>query len=141
MLPRKKGVIMKIDCSYQTDDDRRKRRKFDQSDIPMKPIEAGNDEKIAFVRGTDSPVVFNFESFPQEFVSASGNYDATPGGASTSTSFQCEVPDEVVLIIFSYLNEQDLCKTAQVCKRIQAIANDNCLWKNYIKVYLSMTHH
>jgi len=49
MLPRKKGVIMKRDCSYQRDDDRRKKRKFDQSDIPMEPIEAGNNEKIAYV--------------------------------------------------------------------------------------------
>lgn len=34
-----------------------------------------------------------------------------------------------MLTIFSYLYEQDLCRIAQVCKRFQAIANDNNLWK------------
>lgn len=43
--------------------------------------------------------------------------------------------DEIVLMIFNYLNEKDLCKTAQVCKRFQTIADDNCLWK---KLYQSV---
>jgi len=43
------------------------------------------------------------------------------------------MPDEVVLMIFSYLNKQNLCKTTQVCKRFQAIANDNCLLKKLYK--------
>jgi len=33
----------------------------------MEPIEAGNDEEMSYVRGTNSPDVSNFESFPQEF--------------------------------------------------------------------------
>jgi len=49
MLPRNKRVtnIMKRDFSFQMDEDRRKRRKFDQSDTQMELIEADNDEKIA----------------------------------------------------------------------------------------------
>ncbi|KAE9545735.1 hypothetical protein AGLY_001278, partial [Aphis glycines] len=42
---------------------------------------------------------------------------------------------EVMLIIFSYLDEQDLRKTAQVCKRFQPISNDHYLWK---KLYQSV---
>ncbi|XP_066953207.1 F-box only protein 11 isoform X1 [Macrobrachium rosenbergii] len=41
-----------------------------------------------------------------------------------------ELPDEVLLTIFSYLYERDLCHVAQVCKRFYTIANDNELWKN-----------
>lgn len=41
---------------------------------------------------------------------------------------QYELPDEVLLTIFSYLLEQDLCRISQVCKRFQTIANDNELW-------------
>ncbi|KAL3287367.1 hypothetical protein HHI36_001841, partial [Cryptolaemus montrouzieri] len=37
---------------------------------------------------------------------------------------QYELPDEVLLTIFNYLLEQDLCRVSQVCKRFQAIAND-----------------
>ncbi|XP_015364376.1 PREDICTED: F-box only protein 11 [Diuraphis noxia] len=48
---------------------------------------------------------------------------------SAAHYLQCELPDEVMLTIFSYLYEQDLCRIAQVCKRFQAIANDNNLWK------------
>jgi len=41
---------------------------------------------------------------------------------------QHELPDEVLICIFSYLLEMDLCQVSQVCKRFQAIANDNELW-------------
>lgn len=41
---------------------------------------------------------------------------------------QYELPDEVLLTIFGYLLEQDLCRISQVCKRFQSIANDNELW-------------
>lgn len=39
-----------------------------------------------------------------------------------------ELPDEVLLTIFAYLLEQDLCRVAQVCKRFHTIANDNEVW-------------
>lgn len=46
------------------------------------------------------------------------------------------MPDEVLLTIFNYLMEQDLCRVSQVCKRFQAIANDTELWKSlYQQVY------
>lgn len=49
---------------------------------------------------------------------------------------QYEMPDEVLLTIFSYLLEQDLCRLSLVCKRFQTIANDTELWKRlYQSVY------
>nr|CAI5829351.1 unnamed protein product [Callosobruchus analis] len=49
---------------------------------------------------------------------------------------QYELPDEVLLTIFNYLLEQDLCRVSQVCKRFNAIANDTELWKRlYQSVY------
>ena len=41
---------------------------------------------------------------------------------------QEEFPDEVLLKIFSYLLEYDLCRVACVCRRFKAIANDVELW-------------
>lgn len=41
---------------------------------------------------------------------------------------QEKLPDEVVLKIFSYLLEQDLCRAACVCKRFSELANDPILW-------------
>jgi len=60
--------------------------------------------------------------------------------ASTTVSaaqyLQYEMPDEVLLTIFSYLLEQDLCRVSLVCKRFQIIANDCGLWKRlYQNVY------
>ncbi|CAN7993111.1 unnamed protein product, partial [Ixodes pacificus] len=47
-----------------------------------------------------------------------------------------EVPDEVLLTIFSYLLEQDLCRAAQVCRRFHTISSDTELWKSlYQSVY------
>lgn len=41
-----------------------------------------------------------------------------------------QLPDEVLLTIFSYLFEQDLCRIAQVCTRFYKISNDCELWKS-----------
>lgn len=55
---------------------------------------------------------------------------------SAAHYLQYEMPDEVLLTIFSYLYEQDLCRVALVCKRFQTIANDKELWKRlYQSVY------
>lgn len=49
---------------------------------------------------------------------------------------QHELPDEVLLHIFSYLLEFDLCSAAATCKRFYTIAHDAELWKNlYQAVY------
>lgn len=48
---------------------------------------------------------------------------------SAAHYLQYEMPDEVLLTIFSYLFEQDLCRLSLVCKRFQTIANDTELWK------------
>lgn len=55
---------------------------------------------------------------------------------SAAHYLQFEMPDEVLLTIFSYLLEQDLCRVSLVCKRFQTIANDCELWKRlYQNVY------
>lgn len=60
-------------------------------------------------------------------------------GTNTNTAahyLQYELPDEVLLTIFTFLGEQDLCRVSQVCKRFQVIANDTELWKSlYQQVY------
>lgn len=47
---------------------------------------------------------------------------------SAAHYLQYELPDEVLICIFSYLFEKDLCRVSQVCKRFQSIANDTELW-------------
>lgn len=42
---------------------------------------------------------------------------------------QEDLPDEVILKIFSYLLEFDLCRACQVCKRFRTIGDDIELWK------------
>jgi len=69
-----------------------------------------------------------------ETVEQDSHFSCIPGCCSTSAAhyLQYELPDEVLLTIFSYLLEQDLCRVSQVCKRFQAIANDTELW--YVKI-------
>lgn len=67
-------------------------------------------------------------------------YSSTDTSNATAMSaahyLQYEMPDEVLLTIFSYLLEQDLCRVALVCKRFNGIANDCGLWKRlYQNVY------
>ncbi|XP_065226353.1 F-box only protein 11 isoform X2 [Planococcus citri] len=60
--------------------------------------------------------------------SCSSCHDST-NFASASHYLQYELPDEVLLTIFKYLLELDLCRVAQVCRRFNTIANDVGLWK------------
>lgn len=53
---------------------------------------------------------------------------APPGLGTAALYLLYELPDEVLLTIFSYLLEQDLCRVAQVCKRFHTISNDCELW-------------
>lgn len=47
-----------------------------------------------------------------------------------------QLPDEVLLSIFSYLLEKDLCHVAQVCKRFNIIADDSEIWRSlYQELY------
>lgn len=65
-------------------------------------------------------------------------YSTSTDSTVTSAAhyLQYEMPDEVLLTIFSYLLEQDLCRLSLVCKRFNTIANDTELWKRlYQSVY------
>lgn len=65
-------------------------------------------------------------------------YSTSTDSTVTSAAhyLQYEMPDEVLLTIFSYLLEQDLCRLSLVCKRFNTIANDTELWKRlYQNVY------
>ncbi|XP_033120431.1 F-box only protein 11-like [Anneissia japonica] len=49
---------------------------------------------------------------------------------------QNDVPDEILIKIFSYLLERDLCMAACVCKRFNELVNDITIWKRmYQNVY------
>lgn len=65
---------------------------------------------------------FALDSFPVDFLSA----------APAEQYLQEKLPDEVVLKIFSYLLEQDLCQAACVCKRFSELANDPILWWEFL---------
>lgn len=62
--------------------------------------------------------LYKYIFFPVDNVSA----------APAEQYLQEKLPDEVVLKIFSYLLEQDLCQAACVCKRFSELANDPILW-------------
>lgn len=57
-------------------------------------------------------------------------------GNSYPTYHQLDLlPDDVLLTIFRYLSEKDLCHLSQVCKRFQILADDLELWR---KLYQSL---
>ena len=41
-----------------------------------------------------------------------------------------DFPDTTMLLIFSFLNEADLCRVAQACRSWRLIAYDSSLWKS-----------
>ncbi|XP_067019101.1 F-box only protein 11-like isoform X2 [Acropora muricata] len=46
------------------------------------------------------------------------------------------VPDEVLLLICSYLQERDLCRFGQTCSRLNTICEDGCLWRSlYTQIF------
>ena len=52
----------------------------------------------------------------------------TASGVNGQNYLQTALPDEIVLTIVSYLLEFDLCRVAQVCRRLNTIANDSEIW-------------
>ncbi|XP_074628345.1 uncharacterized protein LOC141886183 isoform X2 [Acropora palmata] len=46
------------------------------------------------------------------------------------------IPDEVLLLICSYLQERDLCRFGQTCSRLNTICEDGCLWRSlYTQIF------
>lgn len=46
------------------------------------------------------------------------------------------IPDEVLLLICSYLQERDLCRMGQTCSRLNTICQDGCLWRSlYTQIF------
>ncbi|KAL8588774.1 hypothetical protein ACOMHN_035270 [Nucella lapillus] len=62
-----------------------------------------------------------------------------PIGRIGAKYLQEDLPDEVMLKIFSYLQENDLSRAAQVCKRFNNLANDTELWKSLVKEVFQYT--
>jgi len=48
------------------------------------------------------------------------------------------IPDEVVLIILSYLEAEDLCRVACVCRSLNALAKDEGLWRRLVQKFLKV---
>ena len=42
-----------------------------------------------------------------------------------------QLPDEVLVLVFSYLAMEDLCIIAVCCKRLNRISSDNSLWQPF----------
>ena len=62
-------------------------------------------------------------------------------GLSGAFYLHHELPDEVLLQIFSYLLEFDLCSAAQVCKRFNVVADDPELWwVHHLICYVFKSH-
>lgn len=90
--------------------------------------------------GALSPVAASSSSSSSSCSSASSSSSVAAchavGASPAAHYLQYEMPDEVLLTIFSYLLEQDLCRLSLVCKRFNTIANDTELWKRlYQNVY------
>ncbi|CAL8099801.1 unnamed protein product [Orchesella dallaii] len=66
---------------------------------------------------------------PRRCMSTASDGAFGSGNFVSAHYLQYELPDEVLLTIFSYLKEKDLCRVGQVCKRFQSITNDSKLWK------------
>ena len=48
------------------------------------------------------------------------------------------IPDEVVLIILSYLEAEDLCRVACVCRALNALAKDEGLWRRLFQRFIKV---
>ncbi|PIK52113.1 putative F-box only protein 11 isoform X1 [Apostichopus japonicus] len=67
------------------------------------------------------------------------NRDVIQGISSENNFLQHQVPDEILIKVFSYLLERDLCNVACVCKRFNTLANDLSLWKRLYQSVYEMT--
>eukprot|EP01087_Luapelamoeba_hula_P008255 TRINITY_DN2059_c1_g1_i4.p1 TRINITY_DN2059_c1_g1~~TRINITY_DN2059_c1_g1_i4.p1 ORF type:complete len:670 (-),score=108.76 TRINITY_DN2059_c1_g1_i4:354-2363(-) len=55
--------------------------------------------------------------------------------SSSTTGYFSVVPDEVVLYVFSYLSELELCTASLVCKEWNNLTSDDALWRSLYTKY------
>ena len=48
--------------------------------------------------------------------------------------WQC-LPDEILLLIFSYLSQQELARSSRVCQQFQRVATDKSLCKELFYIF------
>jgi hypothetical protein len=53
--------------------------------------------------------------------------------APDKRDYLSQLPDEILMRIFSFLSAIDLQSASEVCKRIHLITSDNALWKTHVK--------
>ena len=61
-------------------------------------------------------------------------------GHSTTPYFQCRLPDEVLLNLFSFLQAKDIRSLACVCKRFVKICKDSTLWEQLYKITFGLEY-
>lgn len=97
---------------------------------------AAMSASAAIAAASDSCYLLPARKRPRRMYSMSGSGSGMETHTTAAHYLQYEMPDEVLLTIFSYLLEQDLCRLTLVCKRFSTIANDTELWKRlYQSVY------
>lgn len=97
---------------------------------------AAMSASAAIAAASDSCYLLPARKRPRRMYSISGSGHGMEMHHTAAHYLQYEMPDEVLLTIFSYLLEQDLCRLSLVCKRFSTIANDTELWKRlYQSVY------
>lgn len=103
---------------------KRPRRSYSMNQIDTAIITNANTSNTQVTACSISPVAASSSSAGPLLTAPAAHY------------LQYEMPDEVLLTIFSYLLEQDLCRLSLVCKRFSTISNDTELWKRmYQSVY------
>lgn len=88
-----------------------------------------------FFTSTDSAPMVPARKRPRRTQSVSSVERESQNNTFAAQYLLHDLPDEVILLVFSYLMEKDLCRVSQVCRRFRSIANDVELWK---KLYQSL---
>ena len=68
-------------------------------------------------------------------IDANSNLDISNNGYSRSGF--ANMPSEIILSVFAYLNKADLAKCSRVCKRFRDLTAADCLWINEAKQSLA----
>ncbi|XP_020623177.1 uncharacterized protein LOC110060723 [Orbicella faveolata] len=90
-------------------------RKFDMClDSALSRLTRKQDKKLSTTRNLGRKRSYNLTSSHSQ----GGNFNC----------YIRAVPDEVLLLICSYLQEKELCRMSQTCTRLNTICQDGCLW-------------
>eukprot|EP01121_Diplochlamys_sp_Union-15-3_P009657 TRINITY_DN2637_c0_g1_i14.p1 TRINITY_DN2637_c0_g1~~TRINITY_DN2637_c0_g1_i14.p1 ORF type:complete len:224 (+),score=26.78 TRINITY_DN2637_c0_g1_i14:540-1211(+) len=87
----------------------------------------GADPLVVSNEGTANKIIKTFSNAPESFLKSLQDI-------KKQSKLKFDLPLEIQVQVFSYLDTADLCFLSMVCKELYVVSSLNCIWERHFKV-------